>query len=513
MVDKMGLFSFFKKTFGKIEEKSETERKVSTVSDVGNVSKQETFDIVSVENFLEKKFDESFQSFIENVKKSYEEIQVRLNEFEQSLIDLEKARFEENINHETLHLNITQINLADAHRKSFINKMGIMINQLNKPLDSNLDSIVEYQQRSLLLVIKANIRSVRDYSLFEGFLPKESKEAIKNFKILINTVKKFDNSVHKHISNISLIKKAQNEFPKLKEKIESIRKNEKPLKTLNKRLRELKLKSRSIEERLKKLELDENFKHWMEKKNILNSKLLELKSEISQYFSQINRPLKKFLYLVKKGKEKIEEEKMLNNYLDSPADTLIVTNDSNSINSILNKIQKSILNGRLKVKNKDKVLAAIKHIIDKNVFQKLIIEYTSTVNDSEKLEKEIQMRDVLKLKNKLEKNLTQTRKEIDSTAKEIENTEKQIKQLSSSIEGNKNNLAEMLSTISESKSVTIEVLQCDWCRKIIDEPSYTDIFGNTKYGFCSKECKKEFEALYNKMQSLGQSCGPSCACH
>lgn len=54
-----------------------------------------------------------------------------------------------------------------------------------------------------------------------------------------------------------------------------------------------------------------------------------------------------------------------------------------------------------------------------------------------------------------------------------------------------------------------KVLRCDWCKRVIDAPSYTKFFGNTKYGFCSELCKRNFRMWSKKMKS----CGPSCACH
>ncbi|MEX0920078.1 MAG: TRASH domain-containing protein [Candidatus Pacearchaeota archaeon] len=54
-----------------------------------------------------------------------------------------------------------------------------------------------------------------------------------------------------------------------------------------------------------------------------------------------------------------------------------------------------------------------------------------------------------------------------------------------------------------------KVLQCDWCKKEIDAPSHTKVFGNTRYGFCSNSCKQNFRNWFKEMKS----CGPSCACH
>lgn len=54
-----------------------------------------------------------------------------------------------------------------------------------------------------------------------------------------------------------------------------------------------------------------------------------------------------------------------------------------------------------------------------------------------------------------------------------------------------------------------KVLKCNWCKKEIDSPSHTKVFNNTKYNFCSEDCKINFRIWFKKMKS----CGPSCACH
>lgn len=51
-------------------------------------------------------------------------------------------------------------------------------------------------------------------------------------------------------------------------------------------------------------------------------------------------------------------------------------------------------------------------------------------------------------------------------------------------------------------------LECDWCKKEMEAPSYVKSVGETEYGFCSKSCKKNFRKNYNKNKS--SSC-PACA--
>lgn len=502
----MSIWSFIKK-----EKNSESIPELEKKQEKSELS-EEAFDVNSAGFLLEKKFDENFQSFKEAIKKPYEDVQVALNNLNSSLINLDQARFEDNFDSETVRLNRMQIKSADSHRKNFINRLRIMINQLEKPFGSDIDSILKYQQESLVSVCRANVNSLKNFGSFEGLLPKESKETSKKFRILLDAVKNFDNSVHSHISNIGLVKEAQNELSKLQEKRKNIEQSEKALGEINKHLRELQLKEKNVIEELDKIETNEKFAHLIEKKNALQSNLSAIRSEISQYFSQIDKPLRKFSYLIKKDAEMREKDTILESYLDSPTDTLIQTGDFKFINSILNKIQLNILDGELKVKNKDKALSGIKGIIDNNVFGELVTRYNSIASELKNLENKLIIQDTLKLKNGLELELTQIKKEIAVSVMELENIENQTKKLNMFIEENKTNLVRMVGLLSKDGPVSIEVLQCDWCRKIIDKPRYIATFDDTRYGFCSEKCKRGFEVYYDEMESCGESCGQSCAC-
>jgi len=506
----MGLFSIIKKMFG-MEEKGESKQEVFTiVPDNENESKQIVFDIESVIGSLEKKFDENFQSFKEDVRKSYDEIQARLNDFKESLINLEKSKFGENLDAETLRLNSALINLSNAHRKSFIEKMNIMINQLNSPLGSDVDSILKYQQLTLNSVIVADGKTLKDYGFFKDMLKKESEEIGKKFQLLYDAVKNFDYIVHGKIGNVISVKKAQDEASDIKEDMEIVERNKNILETIAMGLVELHIKRKSLEEDLRKLENNEKYLSFIGRKNLLESEISEVKSEIHRNFYLIDKPLRKFRHL-QKNVEKIgiDDGNFLDRFLDSPVDTLIKTDNFMLVNSLLNKLRTNILNGKLEIKNKEKILQEIKTAIDKNVFNELVLRYNSLEDELNKLKKDKEVENILKSKNEVQGELEQINRDIEMKSKEIERTKKLIEKLDVSIKERTDDLKKVLSSFLEGKALEVEVLQCDWCRKVIDEPSHIEVFSDTKYGFCSEKCKESFMSWVNKMRV----CGPSCACH
>jgi YHS domain-containing protein len=52
-------------------------------------------------------------------------------------------------------------------------------------------------------------------------------------------------------------------------------------------------------------------------------------------------------------------------------------------------------------------------------------------------------------------------------------------------------------------------LQCDWCGKEMEEPSYVKYINNKKFQFCSQSCKQNFRRS-NKGKGVYRRC-PTCA--
>ena len=412
-------------------------------------SNGKTFDICKVDNFLKNKYDENFQPFKEQVKTVYEELQTALKNFKDSLSNLEKANPTETI-------DTASLNMALSQRKSFINKMKIMINRLNKQLDFNLDSIVDYQNSSLHSVTETNDSTVKEFSLFEQVFEEQSKVAYENFKAVYNATKKFNNLVSEKRNSIDTVINVQNELTSLKKSIDGVQENKMEIDNYNKKLSNLQEKIKSEEDKLKKLESSDEwtkYNHLIQKKKELEDRINEIKDDISQNFSKIEKPLKKFQHLVQRGIEKIDDGKTLNKYLESPIDALIETKDFTFVNSILEKVKQSINSDKIDLKDKDKTLSEISWLIDHEIFEELIEEYNSLKVEVKKLENDMAQQDILKFKNNIEKNIEQLNREFQTTMEEIEQIKKQIEKQNISIQENKNNLEKKLSSLSDTKII------------------------------------------------------------
>jgi len=431
--------SFLEKLFGKNGEKEVAE------------PIEEVFDIETATTFIKKKYDENFQLLKDEFKANYKEVQMTLRNFKESLSNLEKANLNQSLDSVSLQMAISQ-------KKSFINKMNIMISQLSKPLDLSLDSMIEYQRSSLLSVKEADERAVKEFIMFEQVF-NESKTVFKNFRSVFNTTKNFSDLISKKGGVLNPINDAENELGSLKKNIECIQKEKKEIDEHNKKLIDLKKRLESEKENLKKLEESDEwnrFNRLIERKRELDSHISEVRTKIFQNFSKIEKALKKFQHLIEVGKEDIDDKKMLNRYMDSPVDALIETENFSFINSTLERVKRSISSNSIDLKDKSKALSEIDWVINHKIFEELVTRHNSMIEEMKKLEKGITEQGINKLREEIESGIEELSREAQEINTEIEKNKKQIEKLEISVQERKINLERVLTNFIGNKA-TINV--------------------------------------------------------
>lgn len=334
-----------------------------------------------------------------------------------------------------------------------------MIDNLNRPFDLNLDSILKYQHSSFQSVTETNNNTLKEFRLFEQLFEKESKEAFENFKTIYNTTKEFNNLVSDGKKTLDPIIDAKNSLDLIKEDVGNIEKKKEEIDDYNKRLSDLSIELKSEQDRLKELESSnemESFNQMMKKKGELESQLSDTKSVIIQNFSNVDKPLRKFQHLVQRGIEKIDDEKILDKLIDSPVNTIIGTKDFKQVNSLLEKIKHSINSGVMEIKDRDKILSEIEWLVGHSIFEELANKYDSVLEEVKKLEKDISEQDVLKSMNAIKNHIDQLNRESQTKTEDIERMKKQIEKLNVSI---KENGEKMEKTLSEfiGRKVTINL--------------------------------------------------------
>lgn len=425
--------SFLERIFGKKEEKVE------------QVLSKQVFSIEDAENFLSTNFDERFQTFREDANKIYEEMQPVVVNMQKSLDDLVEVEFKERVDPELLQNVI-------GHRKSFVQKMGVMAEKMKKPMQSDLDSILEFNESISSAISEANKKTVKDYHFLNILFEKEAQKTFEYFKILNEKSDNFENLIKDNKENLFSIRNAQNELRLIKEETRNLDQLEGDMKTLKTKLSDLKSKHDNLKEDLEKFRDGKDWIHFNEllkEKKTKEEKVSDLKAQMIQDISQINKPLRKFKNLVGRGVEKIEDEEILNKYIDSTLDPLIEEKSPETIRSILEMIQKNISEGKIKVKDKEKTMTEIRRILDNNLFENFLEKYLLLTKDLEKLGEDITSHTTSDMKNKIENQIEDVERHIEMTNLEIGKVEKQMEKTKNSIKERKITLEKTLTPLAK----------------------------------------------------------------
>jgi hypothetical protein len=426
--------------FGKKEEKRE------------QVFSKQVFSIEDAENFLSTNFDERFKTFKEDANKIYEEMQPVVVNMQKSLNDLVRAEFREKVDSELLQNVI-------AHRKSFAQKMEILIEKIKKPMQFDIDSILEFNNSISSAISETDMKTVKDYHFLKILFERDAQKTFENFKILGEKSNNFESLINSNKENLFSIINAQSELKSIKEETRNLDQIEGHLKTLNIKLSDLNSKHDNLKEDLRKFKNDKDWLHFnelLDEKRIMEEKISDLKSQLLQDTFQINKPLRKFKNLVDKEVVKIDDEKILKKYVDSTLDVLIEEKNPETIRSILEMVQKNISEGKIKLKDKEKIMVEIKRILDNNLFENFLKKYLLLMQDLEKLGEDITAHKASSIKNKMESQIEDVERYIEMTRLEIEKVKKQTEKIKNSIKERKITLEKTLALL-DKKEISINI--------------------------------------------------------
>jgi hypothetical protein len=206
-------------------------------------------------------------------------------------------------------------------------------------------------------------------------------------------------------------------------------------------LADLQVKHSLLEERMKKLEKDESYLSFLDRREALQSEISGVKSEIYQNFYLIDKPLRKFRHSVQKNAE--VEEKFIDMFLESPIEALVRTGNFTLLNSVLVKLRADILEGKLEMKNKEKIAQGIKAVVDHDAFKELIARYSSLEEELDRLEDD-RVKEVLKSKDEVGSELELVVRSIEAKKEELERIKKLVEKMEVSVKGRTDRLEETI---------------------------------------------------------------------
>jgi len=405
------------------------------------------FSIEDAESFLSKNFNERFKPFKEETDRIYQEMQSAGTNMQKSLDELAQSKFEGPVDSQLLQN-------AVGHKRSFIHKMEAMLEQLKKPLQPDFDSILKYGRSVDSAVFEANQKTVMNYNILRELFEREADSAIENFKVISRISNDLKSLISRNTESILSIRNVQNGLRSLKEETDALSRIEENLKTLETKISGLESEHENEKENLKEFEGGEEWIHFtelLEKKKNLAGEISSLKSEIMQNISKVDKPLRKLKNLVDREIVKVDDKKILEKYVNSFFITMAEEKNPETINSILKTIQKSISEGKIDLKGKERSLAEIEWILENNVFETLLNKYLLLEDDLKGLEKVIDENNALNVKNDMEKRIRDLEKQMEAASSEISEVEKQIGRAKNSIDGRKIALEESLTVLANKK--------------------------------------------------------------
>jgi chromosome segregation ATPase len=402
----------------------------------------EELNMDSVGALLSKKFEEKFEPFKKDANKIYQELQSATDNIEKSLNELAEAKFTDQVDPELLQ-NVT------AHRKSFIQKMEFMRKHLKIQMQPDFDSILNYSQSISQTISETNQNTVNDYRFVDRLFEKEGEQVINDFKVIGKLSDDLKNLIKSDKDNLLSIKNMQNDFESVKKEICILHEMEENLEILDEKISNLKSEHEKENEEIKKLESGKDWSdlnELLEKKKRIMDEISKLKSELIQNISKIERPLRKLKNMVDKGSVDIDNEKLLEKYVDSFLGKVIEDKNSEEINSILKTIQKNISEGKIETKDDE-----VKNILENDVFGNILKKYSALENDQKELEERIDENIGLKRRNEMEDNIKDLEKQMEISNSEIEKIKKQIDKIKGSVDEKKILLEKSIGEVENKK--------------------------------------------------------------
>ncbi|NNM03248.1 MAG: exonuclease SbcC [Nitrosopumilus sp.] len=276
-----------------------------------------------------------------------------------------------------------------------------------------------------------------------------AKKYAAQLKNNLEVMNKNHSEIHQILNNFEKTQSSSNQINSLLEQIKTLQetriKNEKKIRETKDNTNSLEEKISSIENSIKEIKSSENYKKYLELKKSLNDfskQRLKIKNEIDAQFTKISRPLSRYEYASSLDKD---QQSILSQLNADPFKTLLPKN-KDSIIIILENVRKAVSSESISVKDVGKTLSLITETEEAlDVFLKQVDEYHKKYESMESDLKSLKPKDLVSFEQDLEKNISSKEdalhrlktaeidiKEIDAKIPQIiRQIEEKLKQFSS----------------------------------------------------------------------------------
>lgn len=276
-----------------------------------------------------------------------------------------------------------------------------------------------------------------------------AKKYAAQLKNNLEVMNKNHSEIHQILNNFEKTQSSSNQINSLLEQIKTLQetriKNEKKIRETKDNTNSLEEKISSIENSIKEIKSSENYKKYLELKKSLNDfskQRLKIKNEIDAQFTKISRPLSRYEYASSLDKD---QQSILSQLNADPFKTLLPKN-KDSIIVILENVRKAVSSESISVKDVGKTLSLITETEEAlDVFLKQVDEYHKKYESMESDLKSLKPKDLVSFEQDLEKKISSKEdalhrlktaeidiKEIDAKIPQIiRQIEEKLKQFSS----------------------------------------------------------------------------------
>jgi len=420
--------NWFSKIFEKKQEKNNEEMKMS---------------LKDVDNFLRDRFKKEHEPLENSTKRQieeeYENLQQVVEKMKNQVKILKEAPYSES-NDSII------IRKAVGSRKSFVNKMELLIAQIQKPIGNDMDSILNFHNETAKLINITNAKTVKEYAFLKELFRDEGRKIIETFHQIIEIDRKIGTIIKEFKnSNIELLeaKELLADISNLTQKL----KNENKIHELNRILEKARNKDEKIENELNKLLNSDDWKNFLkEQKTREQIKMLmqNKKTNFIELIAKLEKPLKKYNWSIK--------NKLLDDYIHQSFESILSKDPRGQIfMSQIKNMKRDILEKKISFKNNDKFLAIIEEMIEKNEIERILQEYSNLSKNLKIQEEKIASNQIFQRKRNLEIEINKSKKQIQEIINEKERIEKEIKSIQIDREYKLKKLEKLLNVISNEK--------------------------------------------------------------
>jgi len=420
------------KIFGKKETQIEDQKK------------EPSLEIDGLPNFLNEKYKEITIPIIEDAKKRHEEILTLSNSLQSNLKNLENAVYNKPIDEKLFTVII-------GRRKDFIQKMNNVVWNLKNPIGQDYSSILSNHTKSLSTLKEVNNSTSGDYAYIKEIFGKEASLVVQNFKKIQNTLTNFTSLIEDKKEKLEIIKSSTHLMDEIKKKKISLNNKEnlnlETLKNIEKYNTELKNTSIKLDELKNSSEL-EKLNEILSERNKIEEKISNINEELNQNISPLEKPIKKFNKLVHDNVIQFTNVNFISLFLSNPTET-IIDEDLNEFKSLLEGLEKSILEKKIELKDREKRLHTIQNLKNTDLISNLVKELKNNIENMKEIENkssELKIKDQI---DKLEDDEKSWNKKIHDNKFEITKINSDIEKFRNSITDLKNNLEENIKSLSE----------------------------------------------------------------